>query len=374
MTKNKTVYILGAGFSKPAKAPVQSEIINEIFLLDPIELDSRYKDIFIKNRDAFKEHLTNTMYIQESKLGDVQLEDVYTPIDRCIIDNQSFRNIAPEKLMNIRDQINSLIIILYDHKLRNISNVYIDDFAKYLVEKRASKIKSDPYAIISTNWDILLDNALNIKKTNGVIDYCMHCAPYNKHQNLMPGLLAKGKGMYNIKILKLHGSMNWLHCQRCQRVYVSFNEKNVIDEFIDHPKCRLCQHNFKNTNTGDGGAILVSNLIMPTFLKDLSIVQLKLVWQNAGIELSEAGKIVFMGYSFPAADYELRHLFAKFIPHDTKIEVVLKGKIDKTRPEYEFSPEFRYRSFFGKRNINFSFDGVESYISKLCEASELPPF
>ena len=76
---------------------------------------------------------------------------------------------------------------------------------------------------------------------------------------------------------------------------------------------------------------------MPTFLKDLNNVQIKLVWQNAGVELSEADRIIFMGYSFPAADFEMRQLLSRTIKHDSKIEVVLlnqKDESDTTSPEY----------------------------------------
>lgn len=45
---------------------------------------------------------------------------------------------------------------------------------------------------------------------------------------------------------------------------------------------------------------LQSNLLLPTYLKNLSNIQIKLVWQNAAIELSEATRIVFIGYSLPA--------------------------------------------------------------------------
>jgi len=184
----------------------------------------------------------------------------------------------------------------------------------------------------------------------------------------MPGLLAKGKGLFNIKILKLHGSMNWLHCKRCQRLFVTFFEKIAIDEYVNKPICRLCERNFSNEHTSDGGALLSSQLIMPTFLKDLNNVQLKLIWQNAGIEISEASKIVFMGYSFPMADFELRQLLARNVRHNAKIEVVLRSQDKPKTNDDNSSAEYRFKSFFGKREINMFYDGVEDYIKKLTTA------
>ncbi|HEY5499339.1 MAG TPA: hypothetical protein VIK20_03020, partial [Bacteroidales bacterium] len=126
-----------------------------------------------------------------------------------------------------------------------------------------------------------------------------------------------------------------------------------------------CEKNFHNVHTSDGGGFLSSQLVMPTFLKDLSNVQLKLIWQNAGIELSEASIIIFMGYSFPMADFELRQLLARTVRHDAQIEVVLSSHDIPNNQNDLNSPEFRYRSFFGKRKINFNYDGVEQYIDSL---------
>ena len=108
---------------------------------------------------------------------------------------------------------------------------------------------------------------------------------------------------------------------------------------------------------------------MPTFLKDLSIFQLKLSWQIAGIELQEASKIVFMGYSFPMADFEFRQLLARSVRRDAKIDVVLwktdnPKNFPKDHPIQSTLPFFRYNSFFGKRKINFFYDGVEDYINR----------
>jgi hypothetical protein len=45
--------------------------------------------------------------------------------------------------------------------------------------------------------------------------------------------------------------------------------------------------------------------------KNLNNTHLKMVWQNAMIDLREANRIVFLGYSFPLADFEFRYLLLK---------------------------------------------------------------
>jgi hypothetical protein len=104
---------------------------------------------------------------------------------------------------------------------------------------------------------------------------------------------------------------------------------------------------------------------MPTLLKDLNNFQLKLIWQNAGIELSEASKIFFMGYSFPMADFELRQLLARNVRHHSTIEVVLSLADKPTESNYFTSAENRYRTFFGKREVHIHYQGVKKYIDTL---------
>src|ERR1700751_3580712 len=126
---NKTVYILGAGLSKPADAPIQSEIINEILNLRSKNLSGKNK--IIKNfLDDFEKFLKDELFIAPTEFGNVALEDIFTPIDRCIIDGISFRSLDSKKLIELREKIYSLIIFAIKTKLQNSTQKksYMDDF------------------------------------------------------------------------------------------------------------------------------------------------------------------------------------------------------------------------------------------------------
>lgn len=370
---DKTVFILGAGFSKPAKSPIQSEIIEEI-----LKLRNGYfgdKDKIIKGYlDKFEKFLSFELFIDPKNFSGVVLEDVFTPIDRCIIDGISFRSLENNKLVELRENIYSLIIFAIKEKLNSSSSqkYYIDNFAKYLVDQmkpRMSNKDHDPVAVISTNWDILLDNsikhAIEDDNHNGVVDYCCYISSLHDDETIKPGLWALGKGKYNVKLLKLHGSMNWLHCPKCQRLFVAFYNKIAEYGIYKNQNCKYCTKNFKERKTVSSA--LRSNLIMPTFLKDLNNFQIKLIWQNASVELSEANKVVFIGYSLPQADYELRQLLSRMIPHETVIEVVMKEELDNSTKKLNAETLKRYKTFFGKRLIKPEPIGVEKYISSLCQ-------
>ena len=360
---DKTVYVLGAGFSLDAGAPPQSRIVNDI-----IELHNLNPHLFLPDRvSAFTKFLTNTMNIPPAMHADVPLEDIFTPLDRCIADNISFRELDIIGVKYIRETIYYLIGVTLKFKLENVDKHYIDKFAEHLFNKSIGRKKggykntdTDKVAVISTNWDILLDNSINAKifrsGEKAVVDYCCHISSFDENNvSVKPGLEILAEGGFNIKLLKLHGSYNWLQCPRCLRVYIEFDQKIGVDQIISKVRCRHCKRNFGDSISN----ILVSNLIMPTFLKDFSNPQYKLIWQNAGVELAEAERIVFIGYSLPQADFEMRQLLSRMIRSNAKIEVVTKGHKDNQSTN---DLKQRYNVFFGSRNIKFFLNGTVDYI------------
>lgn len=176
---------------------------------------------------------------------------------------------------------------------------------------------------------------------------------------MKPGLEKLGQGGFNVKLLKLHGSLNWLQCPRCSRLYARFSRKESM-HYYEHPSsCRHCDKNFPEES---GNHTLVPNLIMPTYLKDLSNPQYRIIWQNAGIEISEAERIVFIGYSLPYADFEMRQLLSRMTRKNAKIHVVDYCSYDDTE-----KVESHWKKFFGSRSISFSFEGAKSFIDKIVE-------
>lgn len=364
--KTKTVYILGAGFSVEANAPTQEKLVSEIF-----RIHKKTPHVFNENKfDEFEKFLNKTLGIPIELQETIPLEDIFTPLDSCIADNISFRDLSVTQLKQKRNLIFELIGMTLQNILELSQKNYIDDFADYLVNESKKRLnhnyrKTDLVSVISTNWDILLDNSIynSIKKSNdlGVVDYCCYISSYDKNdETVKPGLEILGKGGYNVKLLKLHGSLNWLQCPRCQRIYVKFNQKIAMNPFstVNKPSCLHCDKNFGKYKSH----LLNANLIMPTFLKDLSNPQYKIIWQNAGIELSEAKKIVFIGYSLPQADFEMRQLLSRMVDKDTEIEVV--NWKNPNKPEIYDNLVSGFKQFFGREIQDYE-KGTSNYVKEL---------
>ena len=373
----KTVYILGAGFSIPAGAPSQAALLG-IALKMP--LDNRLS----KRRRNIRKFLKEALNVDPKK---VTLEDVYTPIDRCISDGIGLKSYSLEVLHKVREDLGSLVSYAIRHELGNVPYVqgeYVNAFARQLVEKAAVRAELaagaensktvkeyDPLAVISLNWDILLDNALNDAlraKDNGmrgdydpfgVVDYCCYISSVDpKESTIRTGLWSLGCRGYNVKFLKIHGSMNWLQCSNCQQMFVGFDEKLIL-RIIEEPM--YCRHCAKQENR----SLLRGSLVMPTFLKDLRNFQIKLVWQNAAIELMEARRLVFIGYSLPHADFEFRQLLSRMVHKDAKIDVVLwEGTKEEEKRTYKDECK-RYKAFFSNHDVSFEPNGVLEFVSKM---------
>lgn len=358
----KTVYILGAGFSIEAGAPSQEKLVNKIFEVHESE------PTFFQNStmDKFKKFLSETLLLTESQFSAVALEDIFTPLDKCLQENISFRNLTLKGVSETRELVYYLIGKTLQKLLYNSEKDYIDHFANEIVKKCALRRSGnyrhlDSVSVLSANWDILLDNSIkNILDNDypnlAVVDYCCHISSYNKHdETVKPGLEILGKGGFNAKLIKLHGSLNWLQCPRCSRVYVDFNNKIAINQYHLQETCRHCDKNFNKSNSN----ILTSNLIMPTYFKNLGNAQYRMVWKAAETEISEATKIVFIGYSLPFADFEMRQLLSRMTRDDAKIEVVDYGDPES---DYIKSQIKKFETFFGSREVSWYLKGASNYI------------
>ncbi|OOQ61128.1 SIR2 family protein [Mucilaginibacter pedocola] len=382
----KTVYVLGAGFSMDAGAPSQAALVKAIYDLKT-SYAKKSSDIVKNWIDKFDLFLKEALIVDDTNKYWYSLEDIYTPIDRSIGDGIPFKNYTVSDLLELKYTLNRLIILAVREEIQNSrkSKETINIFAEYLISKARMKLdseKSDLVSVITTNWDIMLDNRVNslMKKETpiktatfcGVVDYCCYMSSLDEDDHsIKPGLYAIGKGGYNLKILKLHGSLNWMQCPKCQRLYVkyytTFNGGYVFDEKF----CRHCELNFHQNE--DKSNKLDVNLITPTFLKNLNNIQNKLIWQNAGIELSEASKVVFLGYSLPQADFEFKQLLSRMIRKDAEIEAVLieadnpDNVLDKSKRNY-LTAGYRYEVFFSGRKLKIHYDGVSKYIKKHLKA------
>jgi hypothetical protein len=193
--------------------------------------------------------------------------------------------------------------------------------------------------LVSTNYDIPVDQWLfnaygkSYNKIAEAFDFGM--AWRSEHDKFYDRPKAP-----DIRLYKLHGSLNWLRCELCEHVYV-----NVQGSIVHQAYGR-------RTQTGSecicGHAPLRSVLVSPSFVRDIRDVSLLGIWKSAIESLRLADTWIIIGYSFPTEDIGIRTLFLRgFQGRDggkpPKVRVIMRSKSPETIARYKlFFPKARF--------------------------------
>ena len=375
----KTVYVLGAGFSREAGCPLQAEILYRIFSFK-IENLSISDDPF--NIATYFDHSRRSVleFIERVFPHGVNpsLEDVYTLLDQTIETRCDCAPFTWQQLEEVRINLNRTILFIFHWTTARSGSPQHDFYrsiASDLILVRLEQgQKGDPFSIISLNWDSLLEDDLYwcIEQVSGHhlldIDYCCYTTPMYKGGYHQPSPTQKAIGIYNLKILKLHGSANWLICPNCRRLFTGIGEQRTVWElYLQKRACPLCQRTeeaAKPLEVKPPGPILEPYFVTPTYLKRFENPHILMTWHNAFIELSEADEIIFIGYSLPESDYHIRTLLRRAIRRERPIHVILSEKDgpENVRGKVKNSQvASRYLDFFGRERLDYDFSGVKGY-------------
>jgi NAD-dependent SIR2 family protein deacetylase len=284
---SNTVFVLGAGFSADAKIPTQEKI------LDRLSYKLRRKK-FYSNVKSFYKKAYN---VNPRDLAKIPLEDAFTLLDRSILSTEAVCGFRMGEMLTDQSSLKKLIAMSLKEKLdifasnksfQDARNSYYS-FFKILADKRIDNHANDPFSIVTLNWDTIPEHIISkIRKTEKnkkiEIDYTTYDYAYGKISQT-PSIYLKIQNYYNIKIEKLHGSLNWVFCSSCGRLFVKKYDTDcppIIYQNQDN-KCSCCPE-----------VPLKRLMITPTFIKDLNNTHLKMIWHNALMDIQESERLVFV--------------------------------------------------------------------------------
>jgi len=373
--RKKVVFILGAGFSVPALDLPQSQLLKKI------------------NKDKKHKSLINAIGKIWNDPINVPLEDVYTLFDRSVEKQESVGSFSSARILKLRNDLNDAIAEIHSIPVKKEKKKYVEDFARKLCalrweyydrglkKKKAThgKYRDDRVAVISTNWDVLLEEQLGktmqennyklkrpiLGTTRGMfMDFCMFEFQLDKNKPFTPAyiptsLRIKPHGFANLKFLKLHGGINWFQCPRCDGVIVNLTKRDSYTPNYKDKDCLVCLKNYQDYSHKTSA--LKRFFISPTFLKDFNATHFRSIWWNASYEIAEASHLVFIGYSLPLSDYDLRHLISKNINKDTHVTSILHSN-DCSDIDYMRACK-NYQDFFGGKATIEKY-GIEDFVNK----------
>jgi NAD-dependent SIR2 family protein deacetylase len=161
--------------------------------------------------------------------------------------------------------------------------------------------QQDSVALISTNYDTsieqLLSQDLGFDRIAREVDFGVswrdpdRAHPYERP--VTPWL----------RFYKLHGSLNWLRCDMCEHMYMNY-KWNIYDRVLDN---RIMGKN--SCHCGHGKLSLM--LATPSYVRDVREPNLLSLWQNALELLRTSNEWVFVGYSLPGDDINIRSMLMR---------------------------------------------------------------
>lgn len=293
-----TVFVLGAGASRKAGAPLMADFIDRASLRYAVETDSRFKLAF---ESVFRAIADLQAVHAKAFLDTDNIEALFGAVEMGMLINK-FGTHQPSEISVLRESLVSVIVRTLEYSMPFPSTEHrisppapYGSFAallkKYLQGHGESR---HTFGILTFNYDIALDFAL-----------------YSQGLRYDYRLVDGNQQPRSLSLLKLHGSINWGVCDRCQEItpidfgevhfdlyrsqgHVTFDVGSKIHAFVNH-----CSQ-----------PATKPFLVPPTWNKTADHHRLANVWRSAADELGRAENVIVIGYSLPDTDAFFRYLLA----------------------------------------------------------------
>lgn len=305
MTNEKVVYILGAGFSKDAGGLLMAQFLRKSKLGSGRK---RLNQVY----PCIKRFLRQS--IQDGLVRDWNIEEFFNIVSEADLLDLEFKrkpfawnNWKASKIyQDLVDRIVNELLLSMREKLWNRNSqlpLHYWDFA--------GKCLTKDVTIITFNWDHIPEWLLFRKF--GSLNYCLNDV---KTVDKSIGNISNNNG---IKLLKLHGSVNWLVCGNANHPIHIYNSWQAQKVRMDY--CVRCNYE------------LDKFIVPPVWHKRRYAQRINELWEIAADELCAADKIVIIGYSLPALDISAKHLLqlCSYLNRKPRIEIVNGPNFDAKR-------------------------------------------
>lgn len=336
-----TAIFLGAGASKAEGAPLQGELFREyfssnLFKTSTDQMDRELATFFslMFGIDVHNDDISNIDF--------PTFEEVLGLTDLAILRKEAFRNFDIEnratnsgRLRFIAQYLVFLVAKVLDAKLQD-SAVNHRKLVRTLQDANALQ----NVIFVSTNYDILIDNALTELYDEDVdLDYGVEFRNFER-----PDDWQRPRREFRIALFKPHGSLNWLFCPTCNELEITPKEKGVVTRLIS---------DFKQASCSECQSVYMPMIVPPTFYKDLNNAFLSSIWNRTDNALRKVDHVVFCGYSFQDADIHIKYLLKRAQTNrSTPQRFTVINHYAGKPPSNCTEEEYRYRRFLGS-DVNY---------------------
>lgn len=356
---NNPVIILGAGATKACGGPLTDDILpaalnGEMAHDDRTTLIADREELLVLTYEFLKESFNVPVDKNPIERQDCpSLPMVLSMLRRSVELGKPIGRWQGDDLVKAKRAIEYAIFAVIEAALRRIPPNR--RFHHTLLEPLYAQ-GAEP-AVVSLNYDVIVDNAMF-----SLSEQFQHMRPPNYCVEIETDKYKDFCAYGNFgRLLKIHGSLNWLYCDKCQRLDLFVSEGmrtgKALDDlyhsvpFDDAYSCRGTP--CRNRPACDGFVSPI--LITPTYVKDYENPHVERVWAEAEAAMQQSDRAVIIGYSLPTDDVEVAMLFKRGLDHlpREKITVVEYVAGDLGKPANQRTPleqhptGQRFRSLFG---------------------------
>lgn len=194
-------------------------------------------------------------------------------------------------------------------------------------------------AVITFNYDLVLDSALY--QVGVAPDYHLPSAVDDPNWKPSPR---------RCSVLKLHGSINWGVCSKCRtRLLIGCRKPNQRPLWHPRQHCAGC-----------GEQLYLPLLVPPSWDKTGHRDILAPVWAEAVKELKNARRICVIGYSMPKSDAYFKYLLTLALAENDRLSELIV--VDSGRTVHDRWKEF-LEPMFMERRLDFHPEGLTGYLT-----------
>lgn len=335
------VFVFGAGASYAEGAPLRTDIL-------PMILER--PDEELRRSAAYQ---VAAQFLRDNFVWDRELavypsfEEVFGFLDYFIQKNESLSRKYPLAAIT---EIKEALIKLTHHA---ISSSTPAASRVYRLFWEAVNRYNHNVSVITLNYDTCIEDAfLHMFPRNMYMDYRLDLANYDysgeaEARNWWvnprePIICPEHMRPVAIKLIKLHGSLNWKYCSCCNQVLLTPFDKSIDLGLADAP-VHPDRPGLAWPRCSRDGSEYHTLLVPPSHLKNLTHPVISSLFIEASRELRRARKVVFVGYSLPESDVHLRAILKKSLLPGTEVCVI--------NPDSSPAMRFRYGAFAEKVDL-----------------------
>lgn len=363
------VLIVGAGFSQYAGLPLQSEFTKALLAARQFGEGKPSRALM----DYLCKFVHATFGHQEDAEVWPPMEDLFTCIDLSANTGHNLGAGYPAAtLRTIRRALIARIIRMLRERYLKAQRRQKRRWKG--ITKLLKHADLNRTAFVSLNWDVATEGILSELHKGLSIEYGAEESQFDFNADATQTTskrqpVADGP---SVRIAKIHGSINWLYCDNCRRLYVVPPDQvlHVADQLLSESDWEL----IAQTGPPDGlrkprrscpwcpNVTLGTRIATFSYRKALDFSMFQRTWLMTERLLEQAARWVFIGYSLPAADYEFKYLLKRVqLARSGKVEIILvTGGSDAGVA----ATVDNYRRFFGEelRDENILTNGINDSV------------